>query len=101
MKHNLWPVGQNIPEAPSQIKDRNGVVVLQLCKLCGRAESELDQGCINYVDWRKHPRQFHCHCDRCQSQCGPITRKRGKFWQRKYGERPTAFRHRYLEAHRR
>ena len=32
-------------EAPEVIKDRNGDIVLCLCKVCGRAEIELDEPC--------------------------------------------------------
>lgn len=32
-------------EVPHMILDRNGEVVLDLCKRCGRAEAELDQPC--------------------------------------------------------
>ena len=39
--HDLYPVGQTSPDAPDQIKDRNGVVVLQMCRRCGRVEAEL------------------------------------------------------------
>ncbi len=45
IRHVTWPIGQVVPEAPSQIKDRNGVVVLQLCRRCGQAESQLDMEC--------------------------------------------------------
>ncbi len=41
--HQLYRDGdQFIPQA---ILDRNGQVVLDLCKLCGRAEVELDYPC--------------------------------------------------------
>jgi hypothetical protein len=32
-------------DAPDAIKDRNGVIVLGLCKICGRAEIELSEPC--------------------------------------------------------
>lgn len=43
MKHKLYKTGdQGIPDG---IKDRNGEVVLDMCKVCSKAESELDQPC--------------------------------------------------------
>ena len=51
------------------------------------------------IDWRKHPRQLHCRCDRCRAQLGPISRRIGKLWQAQYGESNKNFRKRYLEAH--
>lgn len=41
--HNLYETGD--PRAPDSIKDRNGEVVLGLCKRCGRGESELSEPC--------------------------------------------------------
>lgn len=42
--HVLWKKGdENIP---AHITDRNGDVTLGLCKVCGRAEAELEHGCI-------------------------------------------------------
>lgn len=38
--HILYKTGD--ADAPNSIKDRNGEVVLDLCRLCGRAETELD-----------------------------------------------------------
>ena len=37
--HDLYVTGDD--DSPDQIKDRNGEVVLQLCKVCRKAESEL------------------------------------------------------------
>ena len=34
-------------DAPDVIRDRNGEVVLGLCKVCGRAEVELDEPCTD------------------------------------------------------
>lgn len=42
--HTLFKTGDS--NAPEGIKDRNGEVVLSMCKVCGKAESELDQPCI-------------------------------------------------------
>jgi hypothetical protein len=42
--HILYQNGD--PQAPEQIKDRNGEIVLRLCKLCGRAEIELSEPCF-------------------------------------------------------
>lgn len=39
MKHILYQTGDN--DAPKSIKDSNDEVVLNMCKLCGKAESEL------------------------------------------------------------
>lgn len=41
--HNLYRDGD--PRAPDSIKDRNGEVVLGLCKRCGRGEADLDAAC--------------------------------------------------------
>lgn len=41
--HVLYKTGDK--GAPDQIKDRNGEVVLAMCKICGKAEIELDQPC--------------------------------------------------------
>lgn len=41
--HELYKTGD--PDAPATIKDRNGEVVLGLCKHCGRGEIELEQPC--------------------------------------------------------
>lgn len=40
MNHMLWRTGDF--GAPDQIKDRNGEVCLAQCRLCGKAEVELD-----------------------------------------------------------
>lgn len=34
------------PDAPDAIRDRNGEVVLRLCKRCGKCEAELSEPCI-------------------------------------------------------
>jgi hypothetical protein len=44
LRHELWQDGDEDP--PSSILDSNGQVVLSLCKVCGRAESELASECI-------------------------------------------------------
>lgn len=41
--HVLFETHDN--DAPDTIKDRNGEVVLGLCKKCGRAEVELTEPC--------------------------------------------------------
>lgn len=38
---------QGDTDAPDCIKDNNGDVVLSMCRLCGKAESELDQPCCS------------------------------------------------------
>ena len=43
MKHDLYRDGD--ADAPPQIRDRNGSVVLSLCKRCGMAEAELQSEC--------------------------------------------------------
>lgn len=43
--HDAWPIGLPAPDAPDQIKDRNGVVVLRMCRRCGCAERELGPAC--------------------------------------------------------
>jgi hypothetical protein len=42
--HDLYKDGD--PKIPKQVLDRNGQVVLGLCKRCGKAECELDQPCV-------------------------------------------------------
>jgi hypothetical protein len=37
-------------DRPDVICDRNGQVVLSLCKRCGRAEAELDGPCVTSVE---------------------------------------------------
>lgn len=37
--HDLFKTGD--ADAPEQVKDRNGEVVLAMCRKCGKAESEL------------------------------------------------------------
>ena len=43
MEHDLYETGD--PDAPDVVKDRNGEVVLGLCRRCGRAEIELSESC--------------------------------------------------------
>jgi hypothetical protein len=43
MTHDLYETGD--PDAPDAIKDRNGEVVLGLCRKCGKAEVQLDEPC--------------------------------------------------------
>lgn len=47
MKHELYTTGE--VGAPREIKDRNGHVVLECCRRCGKAESELDGPCIPVI----------------------------------------------------
>lgn len=42
--HNLYRPGDI--DAPDQIRDRNGYVVLNMCRHCGRAEIELSEPCV-------------------------------------------------------
>lgn len=42
-KHELYKTGD--PDAPDSIKDQNGEVVLCLCRVCRKGESELDEPC--------------------------------------------------------
>lgn len=37
--HDLFKTGDS--DAPEQVKDRNGEVVLAMCRKCGKAEAEL------------------------------------------------------------
>jgi hypothetical protein len=48
MKHLLYSDAD--PLVPDVICDRNGQVVLGLCKRCGKAEAELDGPCITPAD---------------------------------------------------
>jgi hypothetical protein len=50
-KHVLYKTGD--ADAPDVIKDRNGEVVLGLCRVCGRGEIELEHPCT--------PREHHVH----------------------------------------
>lgn len=53
MAHDLYKTGD--VGAPDQIKDRNGEVVLGLCKRCGRAEIELSEPCTLRFKTNKPP----------------------------------------------
>lgn len=44
--HVLFETGD--ADVPDIICDRNGEVVLGLCKVCGKGEIELDQPCVRY-----------------------------------------------------
>lgn len=44
MEHRFYKTGDR--DVPEQILDRNGEVVLQCCKICGRAEAELATKCV-------------------------------------------------------
>lgn len=44
LKHVLYKTGD--PDVPEPITDRNGEVVLDLCRKCGRGEAELSEPCI-------------------------------------------------------
>lgn len=48
--HNLYREGD--PGAPDSIKDRNGEIVLGLCKRCGRGEAELTEPCSQPQLWQ-------------------------------------------------
>lgn len=41
--HDLYETGD--PDAPDCVRDRNGDVVLELCRRCGRGEVELSEPC--------------------------------------------------------
>ena len=45
IEHDCYRVGQPDADAPDQIKDRNGTVVLRYCLRCRRAEAELSVPC--------------------------------------------------------
>lgn len=42
-QHQLYETGDT--DAPDILKDRNGAVVLRMCRACGRAEASLDEPC--------------------------------------------------------
>lgn len=44
MAHILYRQGD--PDAPRVIKDRNGQIVLDLCRVCGLGEMRLDEPCV-------------------------------------------------------
>jgi hypothetical protein len=55
MEHKLYETGD--ADAPDVIKDRNGEVVLGLCRVCGRGECELVEPCTNEeMTWRRKTR---------------------------------------------
>lgn len=41
-------------DRPDSVCDSNGQVVLYLCKICGRAEAELEEPCIKRIGDRSH-----------------------------------------------
>ena len=43
MEHILYK--DDDPDIPPELLDRNGQVVLHQCRICHRAESELDEPC--------------------------------------------------------
>lgn len=45
LDHDLYKTGD--ADAPEQIKDRNGDVVLSLCRRCGKGGIDLSEGCTN------------------------------------------------------
>ena len=47
-RHRLYRTGDQ--DAPSVIMDRNGYVVLDLCRDCGKGESELSEPCFYVTD---------------------------------------------------
>lgn len=53
--HVLFKTGDK--DAPDVIKDRNGEVVLGLCRKCGQAEAELEDNCPG------------THCPRTELRC--------------------------------
>lgn len=64
-KHNLYKDGNsNIPEV---ILDRNGQVVLNLCKDCGKAEKELNEPC--------NAKERPLICNNCKSFLTKDTKK--------------------------
>lgn len=69
MKHVLFETGD--ADAPEIIKDRNGEVVLGLCKICGKGEAELEQPCVVSVP------------DRLQA-LGDLYRERNKLYGSNY-----------------
>lgn len=52
-EHDLYET--NDPDRPDVICDRNGEVVLGLCKKCGRAEIELAEPCTSRDLWQDRP----------------------------------------------
>lgn len=47
-EHQLWAKGD--PGLPTVLTDRNGDVVLGMCRVCGQAEAELEDTCPGY-EW--------------------------------------------------
>ena len=54
--HDLYKDGD--ADAPDSIKDRNGQVVLGLCRKCGRAESELSEPCSPRPEAREEAKEL-------------------------------------------
>ena len=63
--HVLWCDGDE--DIPDQIKDRNGQVILDLCKNCGRGEVELEEPCSvemkAKVYWRDSTKEWVLEID--------------------------------------
>ncbi len=53
--HTLFETSDK--DVPESIKDRNGEVVLGLCKVCGRGEIELNEPCTipDASSWQDDP----------------------------------------------
>ena len=58
--HDLYETGD--ADAPDVIKDRNGAVMLGLCRRCNRAEIELSSPCPPQPDPNKYCRNPECSC---------------------------------------
>jgi hypothetical protein len=58
--HDLFKTGD--ADAPDVIKDRNGDVVLGLCRVCGQAECELDITCPGR---KSSIKQYYCRREDC------------------------------------
>ena len=60
-RHDLYAAGDE--NSPDSIKDRNGEVVLGLCKVCGKAESELSEPCSRAEQSQRVPEKISDYPD--------------------------------------
>lgn len=86
MSHDLYKTGDK--DAPAAILDRNGAVVLGLCRRCGQGEADLtptcDQGANRRETWAqgRHTRHGVIKSDLIVCGCGAVGEVRVErvFW---------------------
>lgn len=57
MKHELYKEGDN--NIPKSIQDEHGDVVLAMCKICGKGEADLSDGCMQKGYYFPKIEEFH------------------------------------------